>query len=196
MTKDIKNNFGFEINTDTILFFDMDGTLVDTDFANFISYREAIKSVIQTNKKILYNPNERFSRTSLKKVFPNLIELEYEKIIQEKNDNYRKYLSQTKLNKSLVTILMQYYKTNRTVLVTNCRKDRALITLNYHNLTDKFSDLFFRQISDCEKRINKYKNAISSLRLSAQMVVVFENEEQEIADAVLAGVSTNNISNI
>ena len=36
------------INSDTVLFFDMDGTLIDTDFANFLSYQEAIKSVMQS----------------------------------------------------------------------------------------------------------------------------------------------------
>ena len=30
------------INSETVLFFDMDGTIVDTDFANFLSYRDAI----------------------------------------------------------------------------------------------------------------------------------------------------------
>lgn len=67
------------------------------------------------------------------------------------------------------------------------------MTLNYYNLTDKFSNLIFRQISDNESRMNKYKFALSSLNLSAQTVVVFENEKQEIEDAKLAGISMNNI---
>ena len=174
----------------------MDGTLVDTDFANFSSYKNAIKSVIGLDKEIQYNPNKRFNRITLKTVVPNLTETEYERIIQQKDENYKEYLSQTKLNKSVANILLQYFKTNKTVLVTNCREDRALMTLIYYNLTDKFSNLFFRQISDNENRMNKYKNAISSLSLSAQTVVVFENENQEIEDAKLAGISINNILSI
>jgi predicted rRNA methylase YqxC with S4 and FtsJ domains len=38
------------------------------------------------------------------------------------------------------------------------------------------SNVFFRNISDNGNRINKYKNAISSLSLSAETVIVFENE--------------------
>ena len=185
-----------KINANTVLFFDMDGTLIYTNFANFISYKEAIQSVIQGDKEISYKPNERFTRTSLKKIFPNLTSQDYQKIIQAKEKNYKKHLSQTKLNKSIAEILTRYYKTNQTVLVTNSQKDRALMTLNYHNLTDKFSHLFFRKISDCESWINKYENAISKLNLSAEMIVVFENEKQEIEDAILAGISINNILNV
>lgn len=188
-----KQDINLKINTDTVLLFDMDGTLVDTDFANFLSYKNAMQSVINLDKEIQYNPNERFNRTTLKTFVPNLTETEYEEIIQQKEENYKEHLSQTKLNKSVAEILIQYSKTNKTVLVTNCREDRTLMTLNHHNLTDKFSSIFFRQISDNENRMNKYRNVMSSLNLSAQTVIVFENEKQEIEDAILAGISINNI---
>ena len=186
------------INENDILFFDMDGTLVDTDFANFLSYKKAIQSFIQSENEneIEFNPNDRFNRASLKIAVPNLTETEYEKIIQKKEELYKEHLSKTKLNKSVVDILLKHHKTNKTVLVTNCREDRALMTLNYHNLTDKFSNIFFRKISENGKRINKYKNAISSLSLSAQTVIVFENEKSEIEDAILAGISINKILNL
>jgi beta-phosphoglucomutase-like phosphatase (HAD superfamily) len=184
------------IKENDVLFFDMDGTLVDTDLANFLSYKKAIQSFIQTDIKIEFNPNDRFNRTSLKIAVPNLKEMEYEKIIQKKEENYKKFLSETKLNKSVVDILIKYSKTNKTVLVTNCRKDRALMTLNYHNLTNKFSDTFFRSNLVNENRINKYKNAILCLRLSPQTVIVLENERPEIEDAILAGIPTENIFNL
>tara|TARA_R110000744_G_scaffold197927_1_gene317102 strand:- start:3566 stop:4141 length:576 start_codon:yes stop_codon:yes gene_type:complete len=181
------------IKENDILFFDMDGTLVDTDFANFLSYKKAIQSFIQFEKEIEFNPGERFNRTSLKIAVPNLTEADYEKIIQKKEENYKEHLSETKLNKSVMDILLKYTKTNKTVLVTNCREDRALMTLNYHNLTEKFNNIFFRNISDNGQRINKYKKAISSLSLSAQTVIVFENERPEIEDAIHAGISIDNI---
>lgn len=181
------------ITENDILFFDMDGTLVDTDLANFLSYKKAIQQFIQTENEIEFNPYERFNRASLKIAVPNLTETEYERIVRKKEGIYNEHLAETKLNKSAVDILLKYYKTNKTVLVTNCRENRALMTLNYHNLTDKFSNIFFRKISENGQRINKYKNAISSLSLSAQTVIVFENEKPEIEDAILAGISINKI---
>ncbi len=185
-----------KIEKNSILFFDMDGTLVDTDFANFLSYKKAIQTVIQLDLGTLFNPKERFNRTSIKKVIPNLTDVEYDNIIQQKEKNYKDYLPQTKINKLIADILIQYSKTNKTVLVTNCRKDRALMTLNYHNLTDKFSTLFFRQSSANENRINKFTNAISVMNLSAKEVLVFENEKQEIEDALAAGILINNILSV
>ena len=172
-----------KINPDTILIFDMDGTLVDTNFANFLSYKKAILSVTKSDYNLTYKPNNRFNRNKLKKAVPNLIESEYERIIQEKEEYYKDFLPETKLNKHIADILFKYSKTNKTVLVTNCRQDRASETLDYHGLTDKFSKLFFRQFNANGSKINKFQYAITALGISPGLVIAFENEETEIADA-------------
>lgn len=186
-------DINLNINSDTVLFFDMDGTLIDTDFANFLSYQEAIKSVMQGETEIQYVPNKRFNRTTLNRVVPNLTDEKLVEIIKQKEINYNKHLSQTKLNKAVSDILIQYSKTNKTVLVTNCREDRAVLTLEYHKLIDKFNHFFFKEIDDKANRVNKYKNALNNLSLSAQIVVAFENEKVEIEDAKLAGIPIDNI---
>lgn len=190
---EISTDINLNINSDTVLFFDMDGTLIETDFANFLSYQEAIQSVMQNDLEIQFVPNERFNRSTLNRLLPNLTEERLEEIIKQKEINYSNYLSQTKLNKAVSDILIQYSKTNKTVLVTNCRKDRAVLTLEYHKLIDEFNHLFFKQIDDKENRVNKYKNAINNLNLSAQIVVAFENEKVEVEDAKIAGIPITNI---
>ncbi len=186
-------DIGEKIKPDTILFFDMDGTIVDTDFANYLSYKKAIQSVILTDTVIEYNPKERFNRASLKKTIPNLTETEFEKIIHLKEKNYKEQLSQTKLKKLVAKILLHYSNTNETVLVTNCREDRAILTLNYHELTDKFSNFFFKQFGNNNEKINKFHNAIQCLGISPKLVIVFENEEDAIEDALNAGILIDNI---
>lgn len=182
-----------EIKVDTVLFFDMDGTLVDTNLANFLSYKKAVHSVTKSDFSLIYNPDKRFNRSNLKKTVPNLSEIEYERIIQEKEKFHTDFLPETKLNKVITDILFKYSKTNKTVLVTNCRKDRALTTLSHFGLTERFNNIFYRQFSDSDKKINKYQNAISYMGISAKSILVFENEKQEIEDAIIAGIPANKI---
>jgi len=181
-------NIHDKITADSILFFDMDGTLVDTDYSNFLSYKKAIELVKRTNFHIDYNPTQRLNRSLLKSIIPNLTEKELVMIISEKEKCYNDFLSETQLNNEIAEILDRYRKTNNTVLVTNCREDRALATLNYHRLIDKFNNSFFRQFGKDNRKINKFQNAISCLGISPKLVIAFENEEKEIANAKKAGI--------
>ena len=70
--EDNKQDISKIITQDKVLFFDMDGTLVDTDYANYLSFKMAIQSVINPIQFLPFNPNERFNRTILKREFPNL----------------------------------------------------------------------------------------------------------------------------
>jgi len=184
-----------KISRNNVLLFDMDGTLVHTNLANFKSYKKAIKKVTQFEIDLTLVPNRRFNRTVLRKVLPNLNETEYEKIIQEKEHCFKEFLHETKLNKKITEILFEYCKTNRTVLVTNCRKDRALTILDHYGLINSFDDIFYRYNGD-NKNVNKYKKAIAKLNISPDSIIVFENEIPEKNDAIKAGINRNNILNL
>ena len=41
-----KTNQVYKVRTQTIFFFDLDGTLINTDFANFLSYKAALLVVM------------------------------------------------------------------------------------------------------------------------------------------------------
>jgi beta-phosphoglucomutase-like phosphatase (HAD superfamily) len=185
-----------KITKDTILFFDMDGTLIDTSFANFLSYKKAIAATIQPKIELEYNPRQRFNRTLLKSVMPNLSKADYVMIVQQKEKFDKDFLTETKPIKAIEEILYRYSQTNKTVLVTNCRENRVTMILNYHRLTDKFSHIFCRHLSDSGTRINKYSNAINRLNILPQNIVVFENEEMEINDAIKAGIPSDNIIDV
>lgn len=184
-----------KINSENVLFFDMDGTLVDTNYANFLLYTRAIQQLIQSNIDFTYDPNERFTREVLKKVIPNLSEPDFKKIIQLKNKLYIEHLPETKLNDLVAKILKKFSKTNETILITNCRKERALITLEYYGLADKFSHKLYRLKTNSKKN-NKYEYALISLQIPSTSVVVFENEKSEINTAILAGIPDENIISI
>lgn len=187
-----KNMLDSIIKADTILFIDMDGTLIDTDYANFLSYQKAINFVINNGFDISYNPKNRFNRNYLELLIPNLLQTDYEKIIKKKEDFYKELLAETKLNEVLAEILFKFSKTNRIYLITNCRKDRAFMTLNHYRLLDKFDKIFYRQILDNDEKVNKYQNAITELDIPPNLIVAFENDEIEIIYAKKAGIKVIN----
>jgi len=179
-----------KIRRETVLFFDLDGTLVETDYANFLAYNKAVNIIL--NKNINYNPDERFNRKKLIITFPYITKAQLDNIIETKEKFYKEFLPETKLNKKAYDILNKYSKTNKTILVTNCRKNRALMILQHYNLEEKFEKLLFRQF-DKDEKVNKFKNAILYLNIMPQTIIVFENNQTEILDAIDAGIPEENI---
>ena len=191
--EDNKQDISKIITQDKVLFFDMDGTLVDTDYANYLSFKMAIQSVINPIQFLPFNPNERFNRTILQREFPNLKDNDYKEIIRLKERFYSENIGQTKLLPYANEILDSFFELNTTVLVTNCREDRAIMTLNQHGLTDKFKHKIFRKSIDKDRHINKFENALKMLELEPQMIIAFENEQFEIEEAIKAGIPIENI---
>lgn len=194
--EDNKQDISKIITQDKVLFFDMDGTLVDTDYANYLSFKMAIQSVINPIQFLPFNPNERFNRTILQREFPNLKDNQYQEIIRLKERFYSENIGQTKLLPYANEILDSFFELNTTVLVTNCREDRAIMTLNQHGLTDKFKHKIFRKSIDKDRHINKFENALKTLELEPQMIIAFENEQFEIDEAVKAGIPIENIISV
>ena len=159
-----QNNIEVKIKADTVLFFDMDGTLIDTNLANFLSYKKAINSVTKSDNDLTFNPDKRFNRSNLKIAIPNLTETEYEMIIQEKEEYYDDFLHETKIIAEVVNILFKYSKSHKTVLVTNCRKDRAMTTLKYFGLVRHFSSILCREFGDKDQKINKFQKIQSKVK--------------------------------
>lgn len=180
------------ITSDMILFFDMDGTLVDTDYANFLAYQQAILSIIKYDVCLNYNSNFRLTRNSLKLAVLSLLETECQKIIQEKEGIYHQFLSVNILYQEHVNIAVEYSKSNKIILVTNSYRVRAMEILNYFNLTKYFDEIFCRESMVENNKFNKFENAILKLGVSPKKIIVFENEESEILLAIKAGIEIIN----
>lgn len=187
MNKKILN----KIKEDTILLFDLDGTLINTDYSNFLAYKKAIDEAIG-KISLEYNPKVRFNRDELIKTFPNLKSDQLSKIIQLKEKYYNDFLIRTTVIKPTYDILRQYFKTNTTILVTASRESRALAILDYHSLTNMLNHLIFKN----EETDNKFECLFNTIEIDIKKSLLFENDETEIKNALKVGFPSTNIIKI
>lgn len=155
--------------------FDLDNTLVYTDSANNMAYKEAIQVVMNIN--YITSDNKRITRIELPNMLPECSHEQFSKIILYKEKVYPKYFSQTTLNTNLLKLLILLH-TNRceTILLTESRRNRAIALCEYHGLMKYFSHCFF-----LENYNGKSKYCfLSELGINAADCVLFENGKKHI----------------
>ena len=187
-----ENEADIEIPPGFIVFCDMDGTLVDTDYANYLSYRHAVIEVTRGKHDVEFS-GERLNRESLKKRLPSLTAAQCEVIASRKAEYFTEFLSETRLNTALANLITKYSGTNKTVLVTCCREKRAVETLRHHKLLECFTRLICWEALPQGGSSNKYESALSLMGASPEAVLIFENDIADIENGVLAGVPRRNI---
>lgn len=181
-----------EIPPGFCVFCDMDGTLVDTDYANYLSYRRAVIEATCGTHDIEFT-DERLNRESLKTRLPSLTADQLEVIISLKTKYFTKFLSETRLNTVLAHLITKHRGKNKIVLVTCCREKRAVEVLEYHKLFECFTRLICWEALPHDGQSNKYESAISLMGVSQEAVLVFENDNTGVEQAELAGVPRSNI---
>lgn len=179
-------------NCKKAVLFDLDGTLVDTDYANFLAYKNALEKVLNKSVDLEYKNSKRLNSYSLRELFPQLSEFQFKRVSKIKADIFCNFLPETQIIKAVAEHLYQLDKNCEAVLVTKAKKGRAIQVLQFHNLTKHFSFIFCAE--DRSFKENKYLHAIKSLNISHQNAEVFENESEQIRDAIYAGISNKNIN--
>ncbi len=182
-----------KIKEGSVLLIDLDGTLIDTDMANYLAYKNAFESVTKTKFDFSPENSGRFNRESLKNIFPNLTDPEIREIISRKKIFYNQFLSETNINEVVAEIIEKYGMSNQTILVTNSGEERAMKTLEYHRFTDKFDEMFFRENEKNSNEMNKYLKALTGVKFLPTSAAVFENEKNEIEKAMKIGIPSENI---
>lgn len=180
-------NLDCYVKPESIFIFDMDGTLVNSDIANFNAYSEALSPTINLAQRYIAG---RITRASLSElgVSRNM----QESVISQKREIYNKYLKDTIKMPLACKILEIVSKTNMTILATQSEKQKAIDTLHYHNLLAKFTHSVFREDLQ-EEQQNKYAHVVQKYNLNPQDIFVFEDNEIEIANALTAGIPQKNI---
>ena len=177
------------------VFCDMDGTLVDTDYANYLSYRRAIVETTCGTYDVDFTA-DRLSRETLKRRFPSLNHPQLEAISSLKDKYFSEFISETKLNAALAQFIINNCNKNTIILVTCCRKKRASQVLEFHKLTKFFAQLVCWECLPQKEVLNKYKNAIKLIKANKKTLFIFENDSSCIKEAIQAGVPKSNIYKI
>ena len=178
------NDFQSIIKPNSILFFDMDGTLIETTGLNNFAYSEAYLKVMGCQIPDL--KTDRITRKNLREL-PNISTSEIDVSVSEKERIYSDNISLATPIPTSVEILKNYSNRHDTYLVTRSQLNRALNTISHFGLLDSFTGLIS---SDGE---NKYQDAITELDINPNDIIVFENEDKEIEAGIKAGISSSNI---
>lgn len=181
------------ISDSHLLVFDLDGTVVNTDMVNHLAYKEAIQQILGLDLPIAHSKNERFTREKLFSVIDNLTDLQYSNIIETKNGLYQKYLPMSKVNAYIISVIQKHTNTNKIILATNSRKNRAEMVLQYHRLENIFDYMFFKE--DYNQK-NKFLHILNYFGASANSMLVFENDNDEIRKAIESGIPDKNITKV
>ena len=175
-----------------VIVFDLDGTLVDSDHANFLAYKDAVMFVLSTQIEIDFTPGARITREVLEEIVLGITDKQIEEIALLKERTYHKYLSETKAIPRLIEIVARV-QGKEVVLATNSRRCRAEMLLNHHGLVEKFTRKIYR---DAESKRDKYVQLMDELQKGSMSMLVFENDEKDIESAIACGIGIDQIIDV
>jgi len=174
------------------LFFDLDGTLVNTYEADYLAYRDAIAEItgVQIKQEDFYRTNGMVMRNKLAILTPKLNESDYPKVAAGKKRHYPKYLDHTKVNKSLIHLLLSQSQHMITALITTASKDNAELVLKHHKLKSYFEFCVYgSEVKTHKPNPESYLLALDRAGLKADEVIAFEDSKSGVTAATRAGIS-------
>lgn len=187
-----------KVNNQSIkgLFFDLDGTLVDTERANFEAYRIAVKDKLGVNIKF-----QKFKETnglSYKEFLPMLVPGIHDEMIEEVSRKKRKVYSDlmhlTKANTFLIDFLQNIAGYHQTALVTTAKRANAQAVLSAHDLQHLFDVVVCGDdVASLKPHPAAYMRALDLCRLKPSETLAFEDSQPGLAAARQAGISTIHI---
>ncbi|MFV0557818.1 MAG: HAD family hydrolase [Enterococcus sp.] len=178
------------------LFFDFDGTIVDTHNSNLLAYSRAIEEVLPTsqyNRELLYSEikHGKNYRTFLPAILPQISKEEIEKISLCKSYWYKQYADKSEVNESLLSFILEVKKNYQIpiVLVTTAKEVNAREIIKFHQLESIFDQLIFGDnIARLKPFPDIYLFALAKLEVKATEVKAYEDSISGIKAAESAGI--------
>jgi beta-phosphoglucomutase len=171
------------------LFFDLDGTLLFTEKANFLAYNSALGEFGKQIKRQEFGLiNGRDSREFLSKIFPDLSENYIHEIRVLKQTRYSQYFSEVARNEYLIELIKA--NPEKTIsLVTNGKSKNTFEIIKYFDL----EKLFNYVITGDDVSIGKpdsaiYLKALQVNGIESFKALAFEDSPEGVISARGAGI--------
>lgn len=175
------------------IFFDLDGTLVDTHDANFFAYSEAIGSVLGVEPGEALRGHIRSGLSSnqfIPLVLPGVDELDVQRVNEEKKKIYPNHLHRTQLNTGLIDFIEHFSQEIRIGLVTTAKRVNAMAVLNEHGIEDRFDFFIFGDdVEHMKPHPEAYERALSIAGVAPNEAIAFEDSDKGADSAAAAGIS-------
>ena len=166
-------------NINTVFVFDLDDTLVETTKANNFAYIEAYKCVM--GRDFEWNGG-RITRM----VFDNIDRATMKKIVDVKEKIFTRFLDSTYALPSMR--ICKALKGEKKILLSYSSRVRGVQICNYYGILEDFDYMLFKEDF---LATNKYNSLV--LKLDPENLIVFEDNEDDIKDAIASGISKKNI---
>lgn len=184
------------------LFFDFDGTIVDTHESNFLAYSKAINDIVpgqKFNSNLLFEEiiNGQNYKCFLPKVISNISLEDMERISERKTFWYKKFTSKSKVNNLVVEFICQIKKELdiSIVLVTTAKKANACYIIEHHSLEHLFDIMFFGDdITRLKPFPDIYNYALNKMNLQPSQVRAYEDSVSGLKAAKLAKIDVEKVT--
>lgn len=171
---------------------DMDGTLIDTEFANASAYCEALTAHgISVDVEEFIDKYAGMSwREFIPTIHPLIDKSTCDQIVRDKKKIYKSKMSETKLKSSVIELVERLSDSKKVALVTTASKEAVTDLLSFHQLNHLF-DLIITgdDVVRSKPHPEPYLIAADKLQVSIEKCIVLEDSPIGIASARAAGAT-------
>lgn len=167
---------------------DLDGTLVFTNQANNLAYQKAVELVTNTNFPL--TNSKRITKDVIKSTFKGISQSDFSRIVELKNKLYKSFLNKTKVCQPMLKIIKMLKDNGMKIsLVSNANFQRAISTLEFHNLISYFDDVFCKE----KDQQTKFDSVFCGLKVAPNQILVFDNEIKQLNIAKKYNIPSTNL---
>lgn len=170
--------------------FDLDGTLFDTKYLNYLAYNEAVGKFGKSIDRDFFFA-ECYGR-HYTQFIPKIMggENHLKEIHELKKTLYTSFLGQTKVNHHLFAFIEGVRDNYYTAIVTTASRENTLQLLRYYNCEQYFDSLITQEnVKNAKPDPEGFLAAMAAFSVDADHTVIFEDSVDGIAAARKTGAT-------